>query len=167
MAARSGEIIMVRIQLARALLALSLGFGISESGLAATEHAHGHDAAPVEMTLNNGQRWPTDEALRRGMSGIRSALASSLPRIHERRFTPHEFSTLASRVQAYVDDLIANCKLPEAADLQLHVALAHLLDGIAAMEGGVDQEKGVLAIVQALNAYGEHFDHPGWEPLAH
>ena len=159
---------MIRMQLARALVALGLGFGISGSGLAATEHAHEtHDAAAVEMTLNNGQKWPTDEALRRGMSGIRSALASSLPRIHERRFTPQEFSNLADRVQAHVDDVVANCKLPEDADLQLHVALEHILEGIGAMNAKADQEKGAVAVLQALNAYGEHFDHPGWAPLGH
>ena len=31
-------------------------------------------------------------------------------------------------------------------------------------EGG--QEQGAAAIVQALNAYGDHFDHPEWKPLA-
>ena len=159
---------MIRMQLARALVALGLAFGISGSGLAATENAHeGHGAAAVEMTLNNGQKWPTDEALRRGMSGIRSALASALPRIHEGRFTPQEFSTLADRVQAHVDDVVANCKLPEDADLQLHVALEHILEGTGAMKAKADQDKGAVAVLQALNAYGEHFDHPGWTPLGH
>ena len=40
------------------------------------------------------------------------------------------------------------------------------LDGIDALRGTANQEKGVLVIVEALNAYGEHFDHPHWKPIA-
>jgi hypothetical protein len=29
------------------------------------------------------------------------------------------------------------------------------------------QEQGAVAIVQALYAYGDHFDHPDWKPLGH
>ena len=30
------------------------------------------------------------------------------------------------------------------------------------MRSADGREKGAVIIVQALNAYGEHFDHPGW-----
>jgi hypothetical protein len=59
----------------------------------------------------------------------------------------------------------AHCKLPEEADLQLHMALIQVLDGINAMIGSSGQEQGAVAIVEALNAYGEHFTPPEWNPL--
>ena len=63
--------------------------------------------------------------------------------------------------------MVANCKLPEEADIQLHLALAQVMDGINAMKEEVGQEQGAIIIVQALNAYGSHFDHPEWKPLGH
>jgi hypothetical protein len=55
--------------------------------------------------------------------------------------------------------------LPEKADLPLHVALTQVLDVINAMKAPSDQEQGAVATIPALNAYGDHFDHPGWKPL--
>lgn len=159
---------MMTMKLGPIVLALGIALGLAGGAQAASQHAHdGHGGTKMEMTLNNGQKWQTDEALRRGMGDIRTALAAALPRIHEGRFTAAEFSALADRVQTHVDDIVANCKLSEEADLQLHVALTHVLDGITAMKGRVGPEKGAVAILQALNAYGEYFDHPGWAKLGH
>ncbi len=38
------------------------------------------------------------------------------------------------------------------------------MTGISALEAG-EIETGAVSIVQALNAYGEHFEHPGWQAL--
>ena len=59
--------------------ALALGLALSGPAFAATEQAHAsHGAGVLELTLNNGQKWPTDEALRQGMGEMRSMLATSL-----------------------------------------------------------------------------------------
>ena len=121
----------------------------------------------MELRLDNGQKWQTDEALRTGMSRIRDAIDASLPLIHAGRYSAADFSTLADWVQEQVDFVVANCKLPEEADLQLHLALTQILDGVNIMKEEGGQEQGAAAIVQALNAYGDHFDHPGWKPLGH
>ena len=84
----------------------------------------------MELTLNNGQKWQTDEALRTGMSQIREVVDASLPPIHAGRYSAADLSTLADWVQEQVDFVVANCKLPEEADLQLHLALTQILDGI-------------------------------------
>ena len=154
--------------LAAALPALGLTLGLLAPVAAAGPHGHdGHDAAAIELRLNNGQKWQTDEALRTGMSRIRAAMDASLPRIHAGRYSAAEFSGLADIVQEQVDYVVANCKLPEEADLQLHVALTQVLDGITAMKGNQDQELGVLAVIRALEGYGDYFDHPNWRPLEH
>jgi hypothetical protein len=151
--------------IAASLIAMALTIGLSGAVFAAAPHGHdGHSAPTIELQLNNGHKWETDEALRTGMTQIRAALEVSLPLIHAERYSAAEFSALADRIQEQVDNVVANCKLPEEADLQLHVALAQILEGINAMKGPNGQEQGVMAIVQAVKAYGEHFDHPE-EPL--
>lgn len=146
--------------------ALALGLALSGPALAATEHAHGgHGGAALELTLNNGQKWPTDEALRRGMDEMRGAMTGSLGRIHAGQFTSADYVALAERLQQQVDFVTANCKLPEEADAQLHIVLAEILEGIDAMKDGQDRVQGALRTVLALEAYGRHFDHPDWTPV--
>ena len=154
--------------LAGALIPLGLTAGLFGPALAAALQGHeSHGASAVELTLNNGQRWPTDEALRTGMSRIRDALDAALPLIHAGQYGAGEFSALGDSIQERVNYVVANCKLPEEADLQLHVALTQVLDSINVMKGASGQEQGAVAIIQALNAYGDHFDHPEWKPLGH
>jgi hypothetical protein len=150
---------------AAAALALVLASGMAFAAPGQSHDSHG--ATALEMRLDQGRKWQTDEVLRTGMTKIRTALVESVPRIHEGRFTAAEFSALADRVQDQVDNVVSNCKLPEEADLQLHIALTQLLEGVSAMKSGAGQELGAAAIVQALNAYGDHFDHPGWEAVGH
>jgi hypothetical protein len=150
-----------------ALIAFGLTAGLFGPAVAAAPQGHeGHGAPAIELKLNNGQKWPSDEVLRTGMSRIRDALDTALPLIHAGRYGAAEFSALADTVQEQVDLVVANCRLPEEADLQLHVALTQVLDGINLMKGASDQEQGAVATIQALNAYGDHFDHPEWKPLA-
>lgn len=154
--------------IAGAMLVLGLSAGVIGTVSAATPHGHdGHSAPAMELTLDNGRKWQTDEALRTGMDHIRAAFDAALPRIHEGRYSAAEYAALAGKVQEQVDYVVANCKLPEEADQQLHVALTQVLDGVNAMKEDSGQDKGAVTILQALNAYGEHFDHPGWEPLGH
>ena len=150
------------------MIAFGLTAGLFGPAVAAAPQGHkGHGGPAIELRLNNGQKWPTDEALRTGMSGIRDALDASLPPIHAGQYNAADLSTLGDWVQEQVDFVVANCRLPQEADLQLHAVLAQILDGINAMKKEGGQEQGALDIVQGLNAYGDHFDHPGWEPLAH
>lgn len=44
------------------------------------------------------------------------------------------------------------------------IVLGEVMTGISALEAG-EIETGAVSIVQALNAYGEHFEHPGWQAL--
>jgi hypothetical protein len=36
-----------------------------------------------------------------------------------------------------------------------------------AMKAGSHREEGAVKVVEALNAYGKHFNHPGWKPIKH
>jgi hypothetical protein len=150
-----------------AALAFSLALSGSALAAAATEHAHGgHGGTALELALNNGQKWPTDEALRRGMGEMRSAMERSLGRIQAGTFASADYVALADRLQQQVDYVTANCKLPEEADAQLHIVLAEILEGIDAIKAGSDRLQGALRTIVALEAYGRHFDDPNGEWVA-
>lgn len=148
--------------------ALVAGLAVAASGgaLAAAERSHqDHGGGLHEMTLNGGEKWQSDDALRAGMSGIRTELSAVLPRVHQGSVTAAEYAALADKVEQHVDQIITNCRLPPEADIQLHVALTEVLSGVDLMREQDSRQQGLLAVAEALNAYGDHFDHPGWEPL--
>ena len=68
-------------------------------------------------------------------------MAQALTPIHENVFTPAQYDALAARTQAQLDYVISNCKLPEAADQQLHIVLEQIIDGIAEMKGATQRDK--------------------------
>ena len=138
-------------------LAAAVALALAGPALAAGDaHSHGQ-AGQLELTLNQGQKWPTDEPLRRGMENIRTALAGGM-----------KYAALATKVNGDVAYIVQNCKLEPAADAQLHLVIAEILAGVEALEGkakGETRRAGAERIARALEAYGEHFDHPGWGHL--
>jgi hypothetical protein len=150
-------------------MALAAGLAIGGAALAQAAGAHSHSAASaqkLEVKLDQGRKWASDEALRTGMSQMRRDMAASLPGIHGKKLKPAEYEALAGKLQAQVDHITANCKLPEDADLVLHGILEQVLDGIGAMKTTARRE-GAVKVVNALDVYGKTFDHPGWKPMAH
>jgi len=160
-----------RIRLSPALLGLGLALGIAGSPALAAgpTHSHGAAAGPaLELQLDNGAKWATDDALRRGMTGMRETMTAALPRIHAGGMARSDYEALADRVMAQVDYVVENCRLPEEADAQLHLVIAQILDGIGVMkDAGADGAEGAVVVVRALDAYGDAFNHPGWTPMAH
>lgn len=149
------------------LAALALCVVLGQPALAAGPHAHEGPIATVRPALDHGKKWPTDDVLRRGMNDIALAMRQSLAPIHGNVFTPAQYEALATRIQAQVDDVVGNCKLPEQADQQLHLVLEQIIDGAANMKTGARRDQGAMKIVRALAQYGEHFDHAGWQPPDH
>lgn len=151
-------------RLAAALLASAIALGAAGPALAAAGHSH--DAGAMTLTLDHGRKWPTDESLRTGMSGIRAAMAAVLEPIHKGTLPAGRYGELAAAVEAQVERIVKDCKLPDAADAQLHIVLAQIQEGVEGMKG-TERQAGAVAIVKALDAYGRHFDDAGWKPLAH
>jgi hypothetical protein len=149
------------------LISIVIAFGLACAGpvLAAESHAHGDKAAAVKLRLNHGKKWQSDEALRRGMSEIRAAMAEALTPIHQNVFTPAQYDALAARTQAQIDYVVSNCKLPEEADQQLHIVLEQIIDGVAEMKAATGRDQGAAKIVRALAQYGDYFNHAGWRPV--
>lgn len=126
-------------------------------------HSHGdHTGGELVLSLDAGEKWMTDPPLREGMTGIRDAVAA----VGGAEATPSAtYPQLADQIEEGVNYVIENCILPLEADLQLHSVLEHLLAGIEQLRTPGQAEEGLHVVVEALNGYGEHFDHEGWQPL--
>ena len=140
------------------------------AGGASAQHDHGSAAgATAQLQLDHGKRWATDAPLRRGMSEIRNQVTSAPRAVHAGKAKPAEYKALAARIEKEAARVVAECKLEPRADAQLHLVIADLLAGVEAMKDAPDGAKGregLLRVATALNAYGRHFDHPGWKPVA-
>jgi hypothetical protein len=130
-------------------------------------HEHGHEAHGATLQLNAGKKWETDAPLRKAMGEIRQSMASSLHAIHENKFSAQAYGGLAKKVEGAVGDIVANCKLPPAADAQLHIVVADLLAGAEQMAGKAKRMDGAVKVIGALDNYGKYFDDPGFQPIAH
>jgi hypothetical protein len=155
-------------QVRKALVTTAVIIGLAAPAFAAGPHSHaGGPQVTLQVKLNNGQRWQSDEALRTGMNRMRDVMATALPKIHRGKLSAAEFTALAGKVQEQIDYVTANCKLPEDADLVLHGILEQIIGGADAMKARTKQGGGAAKIVGALNVYGKSFDHPGWKALTH
>ena len=139
---------------------------------AADAHNHGGSAETHQLQLNAGKKWETDAPLRKAMTAVRGSVTQILPTAHAGKATPADYDAFASTVNQQVAYMVENCKLPPAADAQLHIIVADLMAGAEAAQGKHGEDKraeGVVKVAQASNAYGKYFSHSGWKaiPLAH
>jgi hypothetical protein len=152
-----------------AALAAAFCLQLALPALATGAHSHGAHAGGAHAggvhapTLNQGRKWATDAALRRGMQEIRVALENA----HAGALTPAQSRALGKRLESQIISIVAHCKLEPAADASLHVILAELDAAAVALKGasGAAADKALKRAATAVNAYGEYFDHPGWTTL--
>jgi len=153
-----------------ATLATAALLSVGTQPVLAQEHEHSHDtAAPAQLTLNNGQKWVTDDNLRLGMSRIRDALATELPAIRAGKASVKQYRSLAKKTNEQIEFMVQKCKLEPQADAMLHLLLADIIAGADAMQAkkGSEARKGAEQIAHALENYGAYFDHPGWHETKH
>ena len=137
---------------------------------AADAHEHHHGTTPASLQLNVGKKWQTDAPLRAAMGQIRQSMAAALHAIHANKMSAKGYDGLAKQVEGAVGEIVANCKLPPAADAQLHIVVADLLAGAEQMGGKVKQGKrveGAVKVIGALDNYGKYFDDAGFQPIPH
>lgn len=156
---RTGKLIWVPLLLV-ALLGAPLAL--------AQEHSHGEqgDDNRLELELNQGEKWTTDAPLRKGMEAIRADLNQQLDAIHNRQLSGPDYAVLADSVDVQVQYMFANCELPAAADAQLHVLLARIMQASEQMHGKDHPREGAVNLVGALDAYADHFAHSNWKGLS-
>lgn len=128
----------------------------------AHDHAHDHaEAAVGQLKLNDGRKWATDAPLRAGMAAIQSAFDADHAAIHAGTATDEQYEALAGRIEAEVNSIVANCKLPPEADANLHYVIADLSQGIGLMRGSDPartRHDGAALVHGALRAYHQFFD---------
>ena len=154
------------MQTAKFLTALTmvLALALQAPGIAAAQTAthNGHDASAHEIVLNNGAKWQGDQNMITGMTAIHGTMAANLEAIHAGTLPADAGKEIAADIQKQLDFMVENCVLEPKVDEQFHVVLGEVMNGVSALEKG-EVETGAVTIVQALNAYGEHFEHPGWQ----
>jgi hypothetical protein len=142
--------------------------GLQTPAIAADAHQQGHGGAEShKLQLDHGKKWATDEALRKGMSEIRTLIDAQHEGIHKGKLKPADYAALGEKIEAQVGYVVANCKLDAEADANLHIVVGQMLEGVEAMKGKEKKRPraGAGKVVDALNEYGKYFDHPGWKRL--
>lgn len=128
-----------------------------------------HGKAQHKLELNAGKKWATDDALRQAMSTVRTSVAATMTAVHGGKATDGDFDATAKVVADQVAYMVKNCKLEEKADAQLHTLIGAMMVGAEALEGkrpDASRTSGLVSVAEALNAYGTHFAHPGWQQLS-
>ncbi|WP_372529160.1 hypothetical protein [Piscinibacter sp.] len=155
-----------RYKITAAVAAVAFAAALAGPALAQTA-THSHDAAtPHKLSLDQGRKWATDEALRNGMSRIRGLVEPRMSDVHGGKLDAAQYRGLAAQVETEVGTIVANCKLEPKADAMLHLVIADLLEGTDAMSGKNSKlrpAQGLAKVVAAVNEYGGHFDHPGFK----
>jgi len=155
-----------------ALIAMLAVLAASTPALAQHQHegSHPHDtssAAVANLKLDGENKWATDVTLRSGMASIHAAFEADHPAIHAGTATDAQYDALAASIEREVNSIVANCRLPPAADANLHYVVADLMQGVSLMRGKDPQRTrhdGAALVHGALRAYPKYFDDPGWKP---
>lgn len=131
-----------------------------------TNHKHGHDNHAVSgLSLDSGNKWKTDAALRQGMQSINEAAMNAVAAYHHNDLTKTDAEKLAKQINDQVNYLVANCKLETGADATLHVLIGNLLTATAKLSDEPLSGQGLPVIVKTLQQYPDFFDHHGWNEL--
>ena len=137
------------------------GILLAESNMA--DHNHGHvNQAVSGLSLNKGEKWKTDDALRQGMHRINDAAMKAVPAFHHDTMTKTDAVKLAKQINDQVSYIVTNCSLQLEADVMLHVLIGDLLTATAKLSDEPLSGQGLPVIVKTIQQYPVFFDHPGW-----
>jgi hypothetical protein len=133
--------------------------------------ADGHGRAPAEQAApmpkpEPGNKFATDEVLRKGMDAVAAILAPRLDDVRAARLQGAAYTEMAGQVETRLAEIARNCRLDPKADQAFrHILMDmnHAVNLMRARKGDL-QRAGALALWQSLRNYGKYFDHPGWTP---
>ncbi len=149
------------------LLAAALSAPVAALAYGGTQGNYGTTASP-QLQLDTGKKWSTDAPLRQSMDGIRAATAQLLPAVHANTVTTAQYDAYGDDVLTMVAYVIVNSNLSPPVSAQLHLVLRDIMGGISAVQGEhgeLARPAGVSQIAEASNAYGQYFEHAGWQPI--
>lgn len=152
---------MTMLRIALLILAtLAAGFAAAQTDEGG--HAHEEHGDLADLSLNDGEKWESDQPLREGMSSIHEALAGVLDEAHADELDREGYQELAGAIDGQVEFMFANCDLDPEPDAQLHVILASLMKASRHMKESDQPRQAIPVVLESLKAYGNTFEHPDW-----
>lgn len=147
-----------------ALLTLAFN-GAAFAQQAGHEHGHHEMHASGELDLEHPEsgKWASDESLRQGMSELKAAFDPAHAAYRHESFDREQAAVLADTIEAQVNFMFANCRLPADADAELHKLLAAALGAAKSLRESDDLHEGLHGLHRVLQTYGDHFEHPDWD----
>jgi hypothetical protein len=122
------------------------------------QHASHDTHANSAPTPPAGERWPTDEPLRAGMSRIEDAVTHAAAA--SRPISAKNARELAQTVEQNVVYIVQNCKLEPDADAALHVIIGRMMTATTQLKKEDDsRDAGLTQLNDALAAYRKSFAH--------
>lgn len=149
----------------RSFVLLQIVIALISTSPALAQHHHHVEG---QIQLDHGKKWATDIALRKGMDEIRKIITPHFSEVQKNVVNSEVVASMANKIDSQIQFIFKNCKLPPKADAQLHILIMQMMDGVKKMKDlskPSEQRAGVLKTVEAINSYGEHFDHPNWMEL--
>ena len=148
------------------VLALGAAFN-ANANVGSHEHGHAAHAEAGKLTLDNGRKWATDEALRTHMGAIHAALIGQRQAIIARSLGNDAARALGELIETRVAAIVGECKLEPRADENLHIVVADLLEASDLLQGKAkgSADDGAAKAVRATQMYLTYFDHPGLGPV--
>ena len=136
-----------------------------DQATAAHDAHHGsHEAhANSAPTLGAGERWPTDEPLRAGMSRIENSVTHAAAA--GRPIPAKTAREVAQTVEQSVSYIVQNCKLEPDADAALHIIIGQMMTAATQLKKeDASRDTGVTQLNDALATYRKTFDHSQAHP---
>lgn len=146
-----------------ALITIILGY--CGTAALAEEHSTHSTSSNQEAQLNQGKRWETDKPLRESMEKISLLAKKNMSAIHNEKQTQDAYAEMGNAIKKQTDLIFKNCKLPPAADQELHKILIPILNSVTIFTGkGTSREKheAFVVLLNSLAQYGSHFEHKNW-----
>lgn len=145
-------------------LAVSLSWATIQVN--ADEYAYKPSEKYAIHPLRQGEKWETDDVLRKGMDNIRIAITASQSDILKEKFRASEYVRLSQAVDKNITYITKNFKLKADVNRAFYiVVLADMTDGVKLMRSSNEveaQRLGALGVLQSLRNYGLYFQHPNW-----
>lgn len=132
----------------------------------ADEYAHKPNAKHELQPLKHGEKWQTDEVLRKGMENIRNIVSAVQNDVLKESLSASEYVRIGTQIEKNIASITKNCKLSVESDKAFHtVVLADMAEGASLMRSSKNiqmQRLSALAVLQTLRNYGKYFEHPNW-----
>lgn len=123
-------------------------------------------ASSAVTTLNSGNKWETDDAVRKGMENIHQAMTTSQQGIAKEQLSAQDYQQLADTIDKNLAAIVNTRHVSKEAETAFHlVVMMDLTQSTALMRSALKvqlQRAGAFGVQQSLRNYGQHFQHPGW-----